>query len=659
MPDPRNIFKNRYKKQTKTYGYGKVAGIEVGTILSSRQECSDRGLHGPTQAGIHGNATYGAYSVVLSGGYEDDEDNGERVWYTGEGGRKNGGGPQIADQDWKNKNNRSLKISCAPDRYPIRVIRGHTLHSRYAPSWGYRYDGLYRVAKAIQVRGKAGKLLCKFLFVRQKGQPPLPQPTAGSPTTLHSQRPKQSSHSHSSSDDESETADVKSFTSRRTNSPSSGGTHIQNYRRQDHEPEVIEIDDSEKADSVKGSPSNSTFSGVDSNENEQEAFEHDSEYVSEVDQKQEEEPDVLGEEPAAILNNEPLSSASSRKRKRISVLRCSSDEDLPLERKRLQRRLDPPSSPGLGTDEDAISLFSDDENRRIGETIGISTPRTKKLPHPAPQKTSSRRSLPLNPVSLPSTRGGKLDPPDRQEGIFDESHVLHALHSSSKSGVAPSPSPASLSSPSDFASSVVRNDNPVPTASATVPGATLVSGNSADQNSVSGIITSSIAQSPLQLVSSRTETARSISPPASSPDVPIASYDPYAPQSSTVSPRAPLTSHNLASSSRLRSSENPDPLSLSVSTPCSSEAVVSANSASPNLDPITSLPSELRPIPMGPPLSSASSIPYPGLQLLEHQRQTNSSKFDWSGLLHDLYMIQVEETRMLLSGVEECPSSSL
>ncbi|KAH7873355.1 PUA-like domain-containing protein [Lentinula edodes] len=111
MPDPRNIFKNRYKKQTKTYGYGKVAGIEVGTILSSRQECSDRGLHGPTQAGIHGNATYGAYSVVLSGGYEDDEDNGERVWYTGEGGRKNGGGPQIADQDWKNKNNRSLKVS--------------------------------------------------------------------------------------------------------------------------------------------------------------------------------------------------------------------------------------------------------------------------------------------------------------------------------------------------------------------------------------------------------------------------------------------------------------------------------------------------------------------------------------------------------------------
>ncbi|KAF8824982.1 hypothetical protein HHX47_DHR7000379 [Lentinula edodes] len=446
-----------------------------------------------------------------------------------------------------------LQISCAPDRYPIRVIRGHTLHSRYAPSWGYRYDGLYRVAK-----------------VR-------------SPTTLHSQRPKQYSHSHSSSDNESETAEVKSFTSRRTNSPSSDGTHIQNYRRQDHEPEVIEIDDSEKADSVKGSPSNSTFSGVDSNENEQEAFENDSEYVSEVDQKQEEESDVLGEEPAAIPNNEPLSSAAtSRKRKRISVLRCSSDEDLPLERKRRQRRLVPSSSPVLGTDEDAISLFSDDENRRIGATIGISIPRTKKLPHPAPQKINSRRSLPLNPISLLSTRGGKLDTPDRQEGILGESHVLHALHSSSKIGVAPS-----LSSPSDAASSVARNDNPLPTvnpppmsvslsASATVPEATLVSDNSAYQTSVSGIITSSMAQSPLQLVSSRTETARSISPPASLPDVPIASYDPSAPQSSTVSSRAPLASHNLASSSRLRSYENPDMLSLSVPTTSSNKAVVSA-----------------------------------------------------------------------------------
>ena len=31
----------------------------------------------------------GAYSIVLSGGYVDDEDHGEVFWYTGEGGGDN------------------------------------------------------------------------------------------------------------------------------------------------------------------------------------------------------------------------------------------------------------------------------------------------------------------------------------------------------------------------------------------------------------------------------------------------------------------------------------------------------------------------------------------------------------------------------------------
>ncbi|KIK62390.1 hypothetical protein GYMLUDRAFT_72625 [Collybiopsis luxurians FD-317 M1] len=42
-------------------------------------------LHGPTQAGIHGHAVHGVYSVVLSGGYEDDVDEGDKFSYTGEG----------------------------------------------------------------------------------------------------------------------------------------------------------------------------------------------------------------------------------------------------------------------------------------------------------------------------------------------------------------------------------------------------------------------------------------------------------------------------------------------------------------------------------------------------------------------------------------------
>lgn len=40
-------------------------------------------MHWPHVAGIAGQAKYGAQSVVLSGGYEDDEDHGEWFLYTG------------------------------------------------------------------------------------------------------------------------------------------------------------------------------------------------------------------------------------------------------------------------------------------------------------------------------------------------------------------------------------------------------------------------------------------------------------------------------------------------------------------------------------------------------------------------------------------------
>lgn len=40
----------------------------------------------PTVAGIHGGGD-GAYSIALSGGYEDDIDLGDCFTYTGEGGQ--------------------------------------------------------------------------------------------------------------------------------------------------------------------------------------------------------------------------------------------------------------------------------------------------------------------------------------------------------------------------------------------------------------------------------------------------------------------------------------------------------------------------------------------------------------------------------------------
>lgn len=54
-------------------------------------------------AGIHGRENLGAFSVVLSGGYEDDVDNGDEFLYTGSGGRDLSGNKRTNDQSFDQK----------------------------------------------------------------------------------------------------------------------------------------------------------------------------------------------------------------------------------------------------------------------------------------------------------------------------------------------------------------------------------------------------------------------------------------------------------------------------------------------------------------------------------------------------------------------------
>lgn len=79
--------------------FGHIKGIEVGQIFDSRKDVAASGLHTPLVAGISG-ANEGAYSIVLSGGYEDDIDELSYVLYTGQGGRRNSDGKQHADQEF-------------------------------------------------------------------------------------------------------------------------------------------------------------------------------------------------------------------------------------------------------------------------------------------------------------------------------------------------------------------------------------------------------------------------------------------------------------------------------------------------------------------------------------------------------------------------------
>ena len=113
-------------------------------MFATRLELSRAGVHRQTQAGIAGSGKEGADSIVLNGGYADDEDYGDLVIYTGEGGQDQKG-RQVRDQQLT-KGNLALKLSCE-NELPVRIIRGKNGADAWSPNDGYRYDCLYQVVR--------------------------------------------------------------------------------------------------------------------------------------------------------------------------------------------------------------------------------------------------------------------------------------------------------------------------------------------------------------------------------------------------------------------------------------------------------------------------------------------------------------------------------
>ena len=135
---------------------GDIDGIAEGTVFASRRDLHDAGVHRGLQRGIGSKGE----SIVLSGGYVDDEDHGDLIIYTGEGGRDVQTGRQTADQTMTRGNlalSRNFK-----EGIPIRVTRGHLHKSRYSPVAGYRYDGLYRIENYWKDRGKDGHIVWRY-----------------------------------------------------------------------------------------------------------------------------------------------------------------------------------------------------------------------------------------------------------------------------------------------------------------------------------------------------------------------------------------------------------------------------------------------------------------------------------------------------------------
>ena len=103
--------------------YGSIPGVSVGQLFVDRKALHNAGIHRGLMRGIAPNGE----SIVLSGGYVDDIDEGDLIVYTGEGGRDPDSKVQIAHQTLTGGN--LALAENFTDGNPIRVSRGHKLAS--------------------------------------------------------------------------------------------------------------------------------------------------------------------------------------------------------------------------------------------------------------------------------------------------------------------------------------------------------------------------------------------------------------------------------------------------------------------------------------------------------------------------------------------------
>ncbi|KVH95057.1 histone-lysine N-methyltransferase, H3 lysine-9 specific SUVH1-like [Cynara cardunculus var. scolymus] len=153
---------------------GAVPGVDIGDIFFFRFELCLVGLHAPSMAGIDymgvkfsADEEPVAVSIVSSGGYEDEGDDGDVLIYSGQGGVQRKDKPQM-DQKLV-RGNLALEKSLHRAN-EVRVIRG--LRDFANPTGKvYVYDGLYKIHESWIEKGKSGCNVFKYKLVRVAGQP--------------------------------------------------------------------------------------------------------------------------------------------------------------------------------------------------------------------------------------------------------------------------------------------------------------------------------------------------------------------------------------------------------------------------------------------------------------------------------------------------------
>ncbi|KAF8088537.1 hypothetical protein N665_0538s0032 [Sinapis alba] len=168
MMKDRLLWLNRDKRIV-----GSIPGVQVGDIFFFRLELCVMGLHGQTQAGIDyligsrsSNGEPIATSVIVSGGYEDDDDQGDVIIYTGHGGQDKLG--RQAEHQKLEGGNLAMERSMYYG-IEVRVIRGFKYENSVS-SKVYVYDGLFRIVDSWFDVGKSGFGVFKFRLERIGGQ---------------------------------------------------------------------------------------------------------------------------------------------------------------------------------------------------------------------------------------------------------------------------------------------------------------------------------------------------------------------------------------------------------------------------------------------------------------------------------------------------------
>lgn len=145
--------------------FGEVAGTSVGTIYKTREDLREAGIHMPIQAGISGTIAEGAESIVLSGGYPDDQFSDDYILYTGSGKRDEHTGALIANQEMKGFN-LALAKSC-DEGLPVRVSRALGARRKRLPTDGYIYEGIFYIENYSQIVGVDGYRIWQFCLIKQ------------------------------------------------------------------------------------------------------------------------------------------------------------------------------------------------------------------------------------------------------------------------------------------------------------------------------------------------------------------------------------------------------------------------------------------------------------------------------------------------------------